>query len=451
MKVNLFVAVLVISSFAQASNHYVLSGARGTADGSSWTNACTDFIGSCAAASLVRGDTYYVGAGTYGGATFSTPTSGTSVITIKGATVADHGTDTGWSSADSVSTADGGSPALWSNTITFTTSYWVFDGAVGSVLSQTPSDYGFSFGTTLSRGIIIGSAGSGGTCGSAVSNLTLAHFYGKATSNDTEKLFEEGNTYGGVLTNITFANFLLDGWQGLFMTKSGNCSSTPYTGWIVQYGVMLNGFSSSANHGEWINPNERPISGLIVRYNVFRGYSGTSGMTGTIVANNSDNDNAAIYGNVFDGLRVGNGVITGTSQGNLNNAIVYNNSFLNMTSDSGAAIGGSGQGSGNVAMNNVFYNTNAQQGGGFTFDYNSYFSTTNTPAEAHGQTGTGSPFINAANYNYQLAADTSAWTPLASPYNVDAKGLTRISSRGAYQFTTSSAVNPPTNLTAFVQ
>src|SRR5205823_4338114 len=158
-------------------------------------------------------------------------------------------------------------------------------------------------------------------------NIMLAHFYGKATSSDVQKVFEEGNTYGGALANITFSNFLIDGWQGLFMTKSGACSSAPYTGWIVQYGVMLNGFSSSANHGEWINPNERALSGVIIRYNVFRGNSGNAGETGVIVANNSDNDNAQIYGNVFDNNLVGNGIITGTSQGKLNNAIIYNNTF----------------------------------------------------------------------------------------------------------------------------
>jgi hypothetical protein len=278
----------------------------------------------------------------------------------------------------------------------------------------------------------------------------MAHFYGKATTSDVEKEFEEGNTYGGVLTNVTFSNFLIDGWQGLFMTKSGGCSSTPYTGWIVQHGIMLNGSSTPANHGEWIDPNERAISGLIVRYNVFRGSSGSAGMTGTIVANNSDNDNAVIYGNVFDSLLVGNGIITGTSAGNLNNALIYNNTFLSSTVATGNPIGGSGQGTGNVAYNNLIYNMSASVGGGVADDYNAYFSTTNTPSEAHGQVASSNPFANLAADSYLLASDTAPWTPLASPYNVDPDGVTRTSSRGGYQFVSSSAPAPPTGLTASV-
>jgi hypothetical protein len=444
-------AVLILPSLASASNHYILpSPGAGSISGADWSNACSGFTGNCAPSSMVRGDTYYVAGGSYpGGYTFNQADSGTSIISILGATAANSSSVAGWKASYDVST----NQAVFGATLHFMTDYWLFDGTVGPNLSYNSTDYGFSFGSNLSRGVVIGTAGIGGSCGSATHDITMSHFYGKATSADTEKLFEEGNTYGGVLTNITFSHFLLDGWQGLFMTKSGECSSTPYTGWLVEYGVMLNGFSSSANHGEWINPNERPLDGVVIRYNVFRGYSGNAGMTGTIVANNSDNTNARIYGNVFDGLRVGNGVITGTSSGNLRNALVYNNTFLNMTSDSGNAIGGTGQGSGNVALNNVFYNTNAQHGGSFTFDYNSYFSTTNTPSEAHGQTGSGSPFLNAANYDYKLVFDTANWAALSAPYNVDAKGDTRTSSRGAFQYSTTTigGIMPPTNLVVIIE
>ncbi len=446
----LMLCVLVLPTLASAANHYILpSPGTGTHAGTDWNNACSGFTGKCDPGSMTRGDTYFVGGGSYpGGYTFNVASSGSSIISIIGATAANSGGVTGWSSTYDVSSA----PATFGATIEFDTSYWTFDGAVGAAFDNTPGRYGFSFGASLSQALTIGTAGSGGVCGSAVSNLTIAHFYGKATSSDVEKEFEEGNTYGGVLTNITFTNFLIDGWQGLFMTKSGGCSSTPYTGWTVQYGVMLNGFSSSANHGEWINPNERAVSGLIVRYNIFRGSSGSAGMTGTIVANNSDNNNAQIYGNVFDGLLVGNGVITGTSAGNLNNAVVYNNTFLNTTVATNNPIGGSGQGSGNVAYNNLIYNMSASLGGGFTSDYNAYFSTTNTPSEAHGQTGSSNPFANLAGGSYSLSSDTAPWTPLVTPYNVDPDGLTRTSSRGGYQFSSGGgAPAPPSGLTALVQ
>src|SRR5438034_5915431 len=94
--------VILVSFWANAADHYICSAARGTGDGSSWTNACTGFSGSCAAGSLVRGDTYWVAAGNYGSPSFDTPASGTSVITIKAATDANHGSSsTGWTTGGS--------------------------------------------------------------------------------------------------------------------------------------------------------------------------------------------------------------------------------------------------------------------------------------------------------------------------------------------------------------
>src|SRR3954471_15661072 len=83
-----------------ANTLYVRAGATGTGTGADWTNACTDFTGSCA--TLVRGNTYYFAGGTYGSRTFSPTVSGTSTVVIKGATVADHGGAVGWSSAFAV-------------------------------------------------------------------------------------------------------------------------------------------------------------------------------------------------------------------------------------------------------------------------------------------------------------------------------------------------------------
>src|SRR5690242_20637237 len=107
--------ILLFSPNADAASHYVRSGASGNGSGSDWANACTDFTGACAVASLVRGDTYYVGTGSYAGRTFNTPASGTLVITIKGATGADHGTSTGWSSAYGVDVT----PATWTSKVWF--------------------------------------------------------------------------------------------------------------------------------------------------------------------------------------------------------------------------------------------------------------------------------------------------------------------------------------------
>ena len=117
----------------------------------------------------------------------------------------------------------------------------------------------------------------------------------------------EGNSYGGVISNVTLSHFVIDRYQGLLMTKSGRCSSAPYANWIIEYGVALNDYSSSGsgtnnNHGELIDTNERSMSGLIFRYNYVSGFSNPTyptggpangsgfrgaGSTATIVGNNS--------------------------------------------------------------------------------------------------------------------------------------------------------------------
>lgn len=460
----LFSAVLVLlPTTSPAANHYILpspGGASGTS-GSDWNNACSDFTGKCAPGSMVRGDTYYVAGSTtaYTGpaaATFNVANSGTSVITILRATAANSGTVAGWSSSYD-------QQVHITCCLSFDSSYWVLDGVVGTNWSTTSSSYG----------IAIDAAGCGSesdafwlglsSSGASYTNFTFNHIYAQACSTDVAKYFVLSGYQVGAVNNVTVGHSWLDGWQnGMHARGQGGAACT---NWIFEYNLATNGYSSSANHGEWLNPDDAPFSGLIARYNVFRGYSGSAGQTGTIVANNSDNNGAQIYGNVFDTLRVGNGVITGTSDGNLNNAVIYNNTFLNMTSDSGNALCGTGQGSGNVAYNNVFYNTSAQVGGGCTTDYDAYFSTTNTPKETHGQTGSGNPFVNSSSYNYQLKSDTSTGTTLsgssptgctvgANCYNIDPLGVTRgdpaVWDRGAYQLAAAGIVAPPTNLTAVV-
>src|SRR5216110_695877 len=88
-------AVLVLPTTSWAANHYVRAAATGNGSGSDWTNAYTKLP-----VSLVRGDTYCVAGGTYLELhDFNDTESGTSVITVKAATIGDHGTNTGWNDA----------------------------------------------------------------------------------------------------------------------------------------------------------------------------------------------------------------------------------------------------------------------------------------------------------------------------------------------------------------
>ena len=102
--------------------YYIRAGATGANNGTSWTDAYTSIP---AFTRGVNGVTYYVADGTYAPRELSTPASGGKVITIKKATVQDHGTNTGWNDSygDGTATFSGGMSLL--------TSDWVIDGQTG--------------------------------------------------------------------------------------------------------------------------------------------------------------------------------------------------------------------------------------------------------------------------------------------------------------------------------
>ena len=104
---------MLVSSFAQAATFYVKPTASGSGNGSDWTNA----LG--AAFTPARGNVYYLADGSYGARTYTVANSGTSTITLKKATVADHGTSTGWSDALGDGQADFGYFHLQ-------TDYWIY-------------------------------------------------------------------------------------------------------------------------------------------------------------------------------------------------------------------------------------------------------------------------------------------------------------------------------------
>lgn len=406
---SLALGVFLLSLQAFAANHYVRAAASGAASGADWTNACTDFTGSCAVASLVRGDTYYVGTGAYAGRTFSTAASGSTLITIKGATVADHGAATGWSNTFSVSNADGGTQATFSIFPAFTTSHWIFDGAVGPLWDTTPADFGFKMTDGLDGGVVVGAFNSTG------SDITVSHITALADSANNEKLFLQTANQTNEWDSITVSHSLMNGWQNCMMIR-GNPGVTD-VGWVLEYNTILNIYSNvTNNHGECMNPNSGGANGMIVRYNLIKGRSGAGdGLTGVIVANNSNNTNCWVYGNVIDNVLSGNGTITGTSSGNMNSCTVIYNTFLNIPHAGGNnIIGGTGQGTSNSAQNNVFYNEDGAIGAGWTTDWNSYFTVTNSPTETHKQTGSGDPFVNSAGGNYQLTTDTTAGNTLSN-------------------------------------
>ena len=128
-KVASFILIFIFLSIrVQAQNyHYIRSGANGSGTGNDWDNAFTSIP-----AVLIRGDTYYICAGSYGPYTFS-PLSGTNYVYLKTATVLNHGTNMGWTNSYAVGEAlFSGSGAIW----TINTDYIDVDGGYGSGTNQ---------------------------------------------------------------------------------------------------------------------------------------------------------------------------------------------------------------------------------------------------------------------------------------------------------------------------
>ncbi|MGZ3749452.1 MAG: hypothetical protein ACXVCD_19100 [Pseudobdellovibrionaceae bacterium] len=419
-------ATLFISESAMAANHYIRSGATGANNGSDWSNAYTALP-----TTLVRGDNYYIAGGSYAGMTFDTPVSGSSVITIKGATVADHGIATGWSDTYSVENVQ----AVWTSSVTFSTSYWVFDGSVGPTWSRTPSQYGYLF-NPMTNPIYVYNLNT------PISNVVISHIAATAPTGDIAKIFVSTDNLTKSVNNVTISHNYLYGWGNGYWATSWNLTMDL---WIFEYNMCLNGYSSTTYHGEWVNNNGGYHTNQTTRYNWFEG---AQNGTGVIVANNNDNVDAKIYGNVFKDIAEGNGIITGTSAGNLVSPQVYNNTFLNKSSGSGGWIGSNVTGT-PLVYNNLIYNMDASMS--VSGDYNAYFQTTNTPSEVHGQIGSGNPFVNVVGNDLRLLAATSAGTILSSPYNMDINGNVRgadgIWDRGAFEFVSNAlALSAPQNL-----
>jgi len=153
----IILSILVLLLFAvnqsHAANHYIRAGATGTGDGSDWTNAWTDFPKSYTTyIAAVRGDTYYYADGTYVGwqtraAGIDSTAGATEYVTIKKATVADHGDTTGW--LDSY----GDGVANITSNIKISNSCFLIDGQAGTG-ADTTTAYGFKLTSTTSLALM---------------------------------------------------------------------------------------------------------------------------------------------------------------------------------------------------------------------------------------------------------------------------------------------------------
>jgi len=405
------------------ANHYVRSGASGK--GTNWNDAYGNLP-----ASLIRGDMYYVADGNYTAYNFATVVSGTQYITIKKATTADHGTDTGWQSNYGGGKAKFGA---W----TFVTSYWIVDGVTGGGPDNWKTGHGFDVYTagSSSFGII--------HINDNVNNLTIKHaeIHGPNLSG-----YERSRGISGPTSksqNLTFAyNFIHETFDVHFYM--GNWNNV-----MIEYNCFERNKNpsdpSSLVHGESFTI--QTSDNVVIRYNFWNECYGTAVIAG-INGNGGSSDNWEIYGNIVLNSVHFIMILGKHSNHAASNWKVYNNTIANSKSGGREAIY-INIGTNNIFFNNIWYNQQEPTsymnmgiaGGiirsnsfydvdfrlpkGFTFDSSNKFNS-------------GNPFVNVAGWDLKLKNPTSAGTDLGELYNMDMFGNIRGSDgvwdRGAIEF-----------------
>lgn len=412
----------------EAANYYIRDGATGSTC-SSWADAC-----DALPTTLVRGSTYYIADGAYSGRVFGTAASGSTLIIIKKATLADHGSDTGWSDTY------GDGQATFMGGLEFTSSYWLIDGQTGGgVENQWNKNFGFAITETSDETALLKLGWSG-----SADHIELRHLamQGKGSASGQGGSYSNDGlaVYGA--TDVTLSHFWMRGiGRGPFFLSGRNL--------IIEHGWVESFFGSSAVHSEVASiwGFDGNVGDLTFRYNLFTDIQSTGGL----MWDNSTNPNARlwVYGNVFyrpAGANWGqaNGVIGGWTGGGseCRNIAVDNNTFINVDQQSLSTF--PQVFSGNSAHNNLFYNCDSPDFGIFpTHDFNHFINSGGSHGEPNGTSATsGDPFVDFANLDFRLKAPTAASGPLVAPFDRDAWGNLRgadgTADRGAYEYVANS-------------
>lgn len=452
MKLSLCIlGSLLLSLSAPAQTlRYVRPGAAGNGSGTDWVNAYPSVPGS-----LSRGTTYFIADGSYGYHTFSDGGSGT--ITLKKATVANHGTATGWSDSYGAGTA-------FFSGFAFTTPNYVIDGSTRN--SDWRSGYGFKVTNGGGQKAIDLGTGPGAASwqgnNSTAGNITFKNLEVQAQGMDKHVADTCVAGLWGI-NNVTIsACYFHDSSQGFIMTDHNS-------NWVLEYSIIARGSTDSTYHGYgWAAQGDNNIT---IRYNIWEDINGTSYID--VLNRDSNpyvNSNWDIYGNVFaytwtvtshDAYNrggVGDGVIAVINNESAVNWNIFNNSFIGIAGglSSRVEIGANGAaGNKNVFIrNNLWWNCVAADHTlanctGCESSFNRYDATA-SPAEANKETHAVADkllFVDFSARDFRLASATLPGQ--ATVFNTDPNGMARGADgnwdRGAYELGTNTAIPVITN------
>lgn len=449
----------------------------GSHTGDDWTNAYNGVP-----TALVRGTVYYLADGAYGQATFSSA-SGSGWIEVRKAQSYDHCTDTGWNAATM--------------------------GNSQAVFSRGNGGQAFAVWLSVDQVILNGngtyaSAGCGGGPSSATDvtsgpvnpkdcGIKIVNSCTNTGTNSCDNMI-------AMTGSASSWKFLYNEWQGLgnaqqeqYPTNSGvanNNSSTRLFQHIYGHdfgaNILVGQGHREVDHCYWWG-NQRiqypsnhgqysydgflsPIVGISEHHSVYRDIQGTAiwGIEdGPQVASNIN-----IYDNIimstspqlpWVNIGVNNGSLWCGNGSTCSNVNYVNNTHVNVIGQAPVPhYQDAGTSTSNVTMrDNLWYNA---IGAGWQFnmsgtqDHNSFLNsgssicvsgTSNVCTQS-----SPNPFTNMAGLDFTLSSDNANWdnrVPLGASYDTDAEGNQFTSSRGAYQFgSTTTQVNPPSGLTATV-
>ncbi|MFA4941285.1 MAG: choice-of-anchor Q domain-containing protein [Patescibacteria group bacterium] len=450
-----------VAPVATGNIHYIRSGATGNNSGNDWLNAFAALPNE-----LQRGHAYYIADGSYGSYDFNDPVSGTEYITIKKATLVDHGTDTGWNSGygDGVAEFSGSIPS-YGSILSFSTDYWIFDGQIGGGPGSWDSGFGFkvkALGCDDESRVVMVNNGADyidfyhseieGCTAGALNTLQArtTGFYSSESADGGSSNILVSHTWihtvtknPMILSNVT--NSTVE-YSHLSDRIGGYYDPAQPTWYIHGEAITFSFCGSQANN--------------TVKYNYFKNIYGTN----FIAIKDSVQSYFYIYGNIFyqsDALYVAsNGIVSDTAkeEDSTSYTYFYNNYIINnISGTSGIQLY---QGANNYAYNNLWYNCRYINHANLTHDYNYYSNTTfvtwppNPYTQgAHDILATGDPFVDFVNGDFSLKQGVTAvdsGVDLDSPYNFDMFGTSRPQGAsydiGAYEYidsSTSSDTTPP--------
>ena len=446
--VSILVGWNLLSTDLFAADRYIRAGASGGNNGNDWTNAYTSLPST-----YTRGDTYYIASGTYNGNWgINSAESGTTWTSIKKATVAVHGTGTGWN--DSYGTGQ----AVINGPLSINNSYIEIDGVTGS--GNSGHGIKVSHSTCANDGNVI-------RLEPGKSHIHLHHMeavgsgYGYGATG-CDGFYQNNQIPTGDIhvsfswihevtrNGVTLGNHQGTGWSDaslgfLFennrLERTGGCTNPSIHGQGVQAGYA----TTQSYH--------------VYRNNVFIDILGSANIAYLDITTNS---NILIYNNIFASTNrptywSSPGVIWSHSDRvTMTGMGIYNNTFYNIRL---AQIQIWPVGS-NESKNNLWINCDFTSGHtGVLSQYNAYYGNVGAGVPS-GETGqqneTSMPVVNAAAFDFRLVAGAKSLNtgvPLSSYFTTDIAGTSRPQGTawdiGAYEGVYDSIVrtpNPPENV-----